>query len=443
MAMNPNPNKALFLLLLCSIAFPALRAQQSFSRAGKDHALLFAVKDYREWDGLNNPVRDAEAIAQVLEHKYGFAPTIIRNPSGDKIRQTIRQYLSKSFSDDEQLFIYFSGHGKFVPYPSNPEEGKGYFIPYDGKRNDPYQQSYLSWIDLLPDIDNIPCKHIMLVVDACYSGSILKGKFGRPGELSKAEQLFQSVLPYPSRLVITSGGKTERSDDGKYHSPLTEKLLAGFAGNGGDNGVLTFYELFSLLQDIQPRPRNGYFGQHNPNGDFLFLYQPPTKANFVTDSDGNRYPILSLAGKQWLGKNLNLEVPGSYCYDDDPANCREYGRLYTREAAKEACRRMGAGWRLPADEEVEDLYQHFGDGESAYKALIKGGSSGFAALPGGSRGSFGEYNSLGRYGYYWSATRNLGDFAWGYYFNGDDERADRYGDFLKSLALSCRCLRDN
>lgn len=74
---------------------------------------------------------------RVLEHKYGFTKTLIRNPSLDKIHQTIQQYLNKRFADDEQLFIYFSGHGEFVPYPNTPKEGKGYFIPSDAKRNAP------------------------------------------------------------------------------------------------------------------------------------------------------------------------------------------------------------------------------------------------------------------------------------------------------------------
>ncbi|MCB9297244.1 MAG: caspase family protein [Lewinellaceae bacterium] len=444
--------KCLTLLLVCSAAFPGIQAQQEpFSRAGKDHALLFAVKDYQEWGSLKNPIRDAEAIARVLEHKYGFTTTIIRNPSLDKIQQTIQQYLSRPFSADEQLFIYFSGHGEFVPYPNNPEEGKGYFIPADAKRHDPYRRSYLSWIDLLPDIDNIACKHIMLVVDACYSGSILKGKSGRPNELSHAEQFFLEVLPYPTRLGLTSGGK-ERTPDGHYHSPLTERLLSAFADNGGPNGVLSFYELYGYLQDIRPRPRNGYFGRHDVNSDFLFLYQPPSSARFVTDPDGNRYPIVRLAGKQWLGRNLNLEVPGSYCYDDGPANCEEYGRLYTWEAAKVACSRLGPGWRLPTDEDWRGLLEahggyydfskgeEIGDAKKSCSALIQGGSSSFAALLGGGRRSGGEYLLRDRNGFYWSATEHKVSKAWTYSFGGVTRWVYR-GKDSQSHGLSCRCLK--
>ncbi len=451
---------SLIVIQVCCDAFPDIQAQQRlFSRAGKDHALLFAVKDYQEWSSLKNPMRDAEAIARVLEHKYDFTTTIVPSPSLEKIHQTIQQYLSKRFTDDEQLFIYFSGHGKFVPYPNNPEEGKGYFIPSDAKRNDPYRQSYLSWIDILQDIDNIPCQHIMLVIDACYSGSILKGKFGRPNGLSRAEQFFLDVLPYPARLVITSGGN-ERTPDGIHHSPLTEKLLWAFASNGGPNGVLSFYELYGYLQDIRPRPRNGYFGRNDANSDFLFLYQPSAAAaRFVSDRDGNRYPTVRIAGKQWLAKNLNLSMPESYCYEDDLPNCVQYGRLYTWAAAKKACSQLGPGWRLPSDEDWQGLLNDYGGYDNynklgnekvgkankSYSALIQGGSSPFEALLGGYRWADeyhgqGQYSLMGQVGEYWSATGSGTDYAWFYDFS--DNRRIRRRSGSRSFGSSCRCLKN-
>lgn len=429
--------------------------EEKFSRTDKDHALFFAIKAYKEWGSLKNPVNDAEAIARVLANKYGFSTTIIKNPTKDEILQTIQQYLTMTFSDDEQLFIYFSGHGEFIPYPGNPDEGKGYFIPSDGKLNDPYRQSYLSWLDFLPDIDNIDCKHIMLVVDACYSGAILKGKSGRPDELPEAERFFNSVMPYLSRLVITSGGK-ERSLDGNEHSPLTYKLLEGFASNGGSNSVLSFHELFGFLQDIQPRPRNGYFGRNDPNSDFLFLNElglpPPIKEDSTgnghtsdtdtistvtpIDSYGNPYPIINLVGKQWLGKNLNLQVPDSWCFDNDPAHCDSYGRLYTWQAAQKACSELG--WRLPTDEEWRKLTQEFG---ASFEALMPGGRSGFNAQLGGRLTSDGNFENLGGVGNYWSATAYNAEDGWFYSLNSHHSKLER-GQLSKESALSCRCVKD-
>ena len=55
--------------------------------------------------------------------------------------------------------------------------------------------------------------------------------------------------------------------------------------------------------------------------------------------------------------NLNYNVPqSSWCYDSDEENCRQYGRLYTWEAAKRAC---PEGWRLPAEVEWQQLTHQF------------------------------------------------------------------------------------
>ena len=41
--------------------------------------------------------------------------------------------------------------------------------------------------------------------------------------------------------------------------------------------------------------------------------------------------------------NLNYEVEGSSCYNNDSTNCIKHGRLYTWEAAQQACAALGEG----------------------------------------------------------------------------------------------------
>jgi uncharacterized protein (TIGR02145 family) len=98
-------------------------------------------------------------------------------------------------------------------------------------------------------------------------------------------------------------------------------------------------------------------------------------------------------GKQWTTQNLDVNTMPSYCYGDAEENCRRYGRLYTWESARRVCQSLGAGWRLPADDEWRRMAKDYGGvsedsddgGRAAYKALLAGGSSGFDALLGGGR----------------------------------------------------------
>ena len=39
--------------------------------------------------------------------------------------------------------------------------------------------------------------------------------------------------------------------------------------------------------------------------------------------------FVKIGTQEWMTKNLNIAVEGSRCYDDDPANCEKYGRIYT------------------------------------------------------------------------------------------------------------------
>lgn len=163
---------------------------------------------------------------------------------------------------------------------------------------------------------------------------------------------------------------------------------------------------------------------------------------------GYSYRTVRLNGLTWMAENLNYDVgDGSWCYDNDASNCRKYGRLYNWEAAKKACRAVG--WRLPTDNEWREMAKQFGGadddasdgGKAAYKALIEGGKSGFAAQLGGSRGSSGSFSYLGGWGLYWSATERDAGSAWSYNFNRSLGELYR-DDTNKSVGRSCRCVQD-
>ena len=50
-----------------------------------------------------------------------------------------------------------------------------------------------------------------------------------------------------------------------------------------------------------------------------------------------------IGNQVWMARNLNRDIGGSFCYDNDSLNCEKYGRLYTWKAAQYAC---PEGWRV-------------------------------------------------------------------------------------------------
>ena len=73
----------------------------------------------------------------------------------------------------------------------------------------------------------------------------------------------------------------------------------------------------------------------------------------LTDNrDGKEYKVIKLGGNWWLAENFRFKDIGSFCYNNNPDNCTEYGRLYTWKACIEAC---PEGWRLPTEKDWESI----------------------------------------------------------------------------------------
>ncbi len=157
----------------------------------------------------------------------------------------------------------------------------------------------------------------------------------------------------------------------------------------------------------------------------------------ITDSrDGQVYQTVKIGGQTWLAQNLNYQTENSWCYNDDPANCEIYGRLYDWEAARTAC---PEGWHLSTDEDWTTLITYIDpqtdldaieissfaggmikttgiieDGTGLWDAPNKGATnrSGFSAVPAGSRFEDGVYMVIGMHAIFWTATENDDDLIW-------------------------------
>jgi uncharacterized protein (TIGR02145 family) len=165
------------------------------------------------------------------------------------------------------------------------------------------------------------------------------------------------------------------------------------------------------------------------------------------DSDGNAYTVKDMSdGRTWTTTNLRLALPGSYCHGDAESQCLRLGRLYTWGSASQACTRLGAGWRLPTDDEWRQLANAYGgllgdpEGRAESTALRVGRRSGFNAELGGNRDAGGSYARLNEHGFYWTATESDNEHAWFYNFGRLGLNRHRGGD--KAMAVSVRCIEE-
>jgi len=238
----------------------------------KDYALLIATDKYDNWTDLVNPVSDAESIAKELKERYGFEVELIANATQDEMLVKIREYSQRKFKPQDQLMIFFAGHGQF-----DESFGEGYVVAKNSLENDKAKSSYISHSNLRSYINNIPCEHILLTMDVCFGGTfdpvIAKSRAAESAsDLTETEFLVRK-LSYKTRKYITSGGKEYVSDGvaGKS-SPFTAKLLEAFKSNGGTDRILTISEINSYLEKIKSNePRSGDFGDGQKGSDFVFV----------------------------------------------------------------------------------------------------------------------------------------------------------------------------
>lgn len=217
-----------------------------------------------------------------------------------------------------------------------------------------------------------------------------------------------------------------------------------------------------------------------------------TNCGTVTDADGNVYSTVQIGDQCWMAENLKVtKYPGgssiplvtdnttwgnladnstddAYCYYNNNASgeANTYGALYTWAAAmgdnavSSSSNPSGVqgvcptGWHLPSGAEWTELIDYLG-GESVAGGKMKeagtihwnspntgaDNSSGFSALPGGSRSSNGTFTSFGYHDKWWSATEYDATTAWQrrrYYVDANILSSNSN----KSYGFSVRCLRD-
>jgi hypothetical protein len=249
------------------------------SRKAKDRALFFAEADYVNYQDLAFPVSDATAIAQELALTYNFEVEVIKNATrvaiNEKMKEYIKKYANGTYDSTGQLLIYFSGHGEV-------SDGVGYFLPSDAVEND-LEGSALAYSIWQKKIDLMPSQHILVVIDACYSGTFqdktpMKSGNKESTVFTKPEGLptencplllnYQRFEVTCTRKYLTSGGIERTPDKSKF----AEKFLFGLQTKNKGKKYLTIGELYEdTLRTANPLPLVGDFGKGYLGSNFLFF----------------------------------------------------------------------------------------------------------------------------------------------------------------------------
>lgn len=179
--------------------------------------LGIGIDSYPNFQHLSNAVKDMLAIEKVLQDRYGFdkeySKVLINETATYENLFKELEHLKSAINTEDNLVIYYSGHGHY-----EKKTEKGAWIPYDAEKSSTakyFRNGILT--DFLVEIEAL---HILLISDACFSGSILYQR-------DTNEELPDPIEKYSSRWVLCSGRHNEKVSDGTPggHSPFAKSLL--------------------------------------------------------------------------------------------------------------------------------------------------------------------------------------------------------------------------
>jgi hypothetical protein len=247
------------------------REDQDFSKIavpkniefGKYYALVIGNNDYKNLPKLVTAINDAIDVGKTLRDLYGFEVRIIKNGT----RRDIVSWLDKLrrlLTEKDNLLIYYAGHGFF-----DKEANRGYWLPVNASYGT--SAEWISNADITDKLKAFKAKHVMVVADSCYSGTLTRGinvKLKSPDYLKR-------ISRKRSRTVLTSGGFEPVLDStGGEHSVFAQAFLNALSKN---RGVMDGTQLFGeirrpVMLDAPQTPQYSdiRFAGHE-GGDFLFV----------------------------------------------------------------------------------------------------------------------------------------------------------------------------
>jgi hypothetical protein len=243
------------------------------SAGGRYHALVVGNDDYTSLPKLRTAAADAREVDRVLRESYGFQTKLLLNATRAQIMAALSAY-RRELDADASLLIYYAGHGY-----RDDEADKAYWLPVDATRED-----VSNWIiadQITTGIRVVPARHVLVVSDSCYSGTLTRGTNVSPTRPSEREQFLQKMAAGRSRTLMASGGDEPVADGGgSGHSVFAAALLRGLREM--DRPRFTASELFASYVVEPVAGRADQTPVYNPlrnsgheSGDFVFTRIKP------------------------------------------------------------------------------------------------------------------------------------------------------------------------
>ena len=232
---------------------------------GRYHALVIGINNYKFVQPLKTAINDARAVGQLLGTEYGFDAKLLIDPNRDQMLDAFDD-LRRTLTETDNLLIYYAGHGVL-----DRDSDRGFWLPVDAHPD--RRANWLSNSDIADMVRATRAKHVLVVADSCYAGTLTRNLTVQMGALDDFTRLAQRR----ARTALVSGGLEPVEDaGGGSHSVFAKAFLDQLRAN---SGVVDMSQIFSAMRRqvilaAQQTPQYGDIRQTgHEGGDFIFVRQ--------------------------------------------------------------------------------------------------------------------------------------------------------------------------
>lgn len=227
---------SLLITVSMFLSSAAVEIENNDSSEANYYAVIFGVEKFKhmEFDDAVCIDEDAISIYEKLLSCRNWDENNIKmllneNGTKPKIQNTITGWLDDKENENDIVLVYLSGHG-WKTNLSERKHGNSYYLTYNCSTVF-YNEDVITDKELDNWLDALESKHVIVILDHCYSGRMLK-------------------LRQNGRIILAAGGKylfcPVDEDITLGHGIFTFFLLQGMDGvaDTNDDGWITAQEAF-------------------------------------------------------------------------------------------------------------------------------------------------------------------------------------------------------
>lgn len=317
----------------------------------KSWALVIGINRYtkggKDFPNLSYAVSDAQRVAARLK-EMGFEVTLLLDQDATRtnILLALGDDIGRTAGDNDRILFFFAGHGATKERPD--KSTMGYILPYD---YDPQRHTATAIsVQQLREISSlIRAKHMLYLMDSCFSGGMLTSR-GRLPSGGYGYQHLSNLTRTRAHVVITAGARDqtvkEEGGSGIFTRVFLDALSKQQNVPWSGAGYLTAMDLASYVQkrvpDLAPNQTPQY-GHLEGEGDVVLTIFKPVDVPTIEGRPAGLSPdieerLRKLEQEQEVERQRRLQQEVELAREREAAR-REIERLKTERMTAEQARR--------------------------------------------------------------------------------------------------------